>query len=197
HGVERDAGILDVGAGDRLPIVDRRRGGVPAVLRVQAVGEQDDDVLILVVWVLGRHGERRIGQRLPAERETDRLVGVAGGDHGIDLGVQRRPVVAQPHHLHRTGRILLGRELGAASTQNCRRRIQGVEVLVTVGDAAVPGVVVLRRPDRVVRLAGALAGIGVVAAGAVGGIPVGPVDPVRIVVAGAHIDVFYERNDRD
>src|SRR5205814_640782 len=75
--------------------------------------------------------------------------------------------------------------------------------IAAVGDAAVPGIVVVRRP-------GAAAGaFGVTktpapapapaapAASAVVGVPIGPVDPVLGMVYRVDVDVLDERNDRN
>ena len=78
-----------------------------------------------------------------------------------------------------------------------RRGIQRVIVLVAVPDAAVPGVVVLRRPGLAVVYAGGFCRVVVIAAGAVGGVPSREVDPVLVVVAGADVDVLGERDDRN
>src|SRR5262245_35146794 len=71
YGVDRDAGGLDVVARDLLPCIDRRFAGrvsvgIPAVRGVQTVSEQDDDVLICVIWIFRRDRERGAGQRLPS-----------------------------------------------------------------------------------------------------------------------------------
>src|SRR5262245_11514943 len=184
---------LDVAAGDRFAVVDRGLAGGPAVLSVQPVGQQDDDFLVLVAGVLRGNREGRVGQRLPTPGKPDRLVGVAGRRHGVDLAVQRGPVVAQAHDLHRTARILLGGELGAGD----RRGVHRVVVLVAIGDAAVPGAVGFPGPDLAVRKAGGLGLVGAVAAGAVDVVPIVPVDPVGGVVARAGVDVLAERDDRD
>src|SRR5262249_54368511 len=126
-----------------LAIVDRARARVPAVLRVDAVAQDDDDVLVLIALILGGRVERRAGgERLPAPGEPDRLVGVARRHHGVDLVVERVAVRALGHQRGGAAGILLGREQGAGR----RRRVQGVVVLVAIGDAAVPGAVTGRRP---------------------------------------------------
>ena len=139
--IERDPGTLDVvacllGAG-----VDRRLRGRETVLRVQAVGQQNDDLVVGVVCILRRNREGRGGERLKAPLQADGLVGVAARRHRVDLGVERGPVVAQRHQLHGTVVILLGREQGRLRSGR-RRRIGRVVVLIAIGDAAVPGAVI-------------------------------------------------------
>ena len=147
--IERDPGGLDVGAHQPLPRIDLAGVRGPAILRIQPVGQQDDDLLILIAGSFRRGIERiALRQGLPAPGETDRLVGVAVRRHGVDLRIERRPVVAQPHHLGRAGAVLLGREQGRGDTgqqvdvQRVRHGVPDVIVLVAVGDAAVPGVVI-------------------------------------------------------
>jgi hypothetical protein len=53
--IQVDVGRLDVRAGYRLAIIDIGLRAVPAVLRVQAVGQQNDHVGVLVQWVFGLH----------------------------------------------------------------------------------------------------------------------------------------------
>jgi len=78
------------------------------------VAQQDDHVLD--GRVLGR-GIQRIGrgQRLPAPRKADRLIGRAVGDHLIDRAVQRRKVEAQSVQRHRraVGIVSAGNMVGA------------------------------------------------------------------------------------
>ena len=95
HRIDRDAGCLDVIASLLLPGVDRRRVGVPAVLGVEAVAQQDDDLLVLVIRVDGRDAEGRRRQRLPAHLQADRLIGIADRLHGGNFVGQRGPIVAQ------------------------------------------------------------------------------------------------------
>jgi hypothetical protein len=62
--VQHNVGRLDVGTGQRLTVIDRILIGVPTVLRVQAVGQQDDDLCVLILTV---HGGR--GREWPAADE--------------------------------------------------------------------------------------------------------------------------------
>ena len=66
HRVDDDTSVLDVGAENLLPCVDLRRRvvsiTVPAVLRVEAVGQQDDDLFVGVSWVSRRDGEGGLRQ---------------------------------------------------------------------------------------------------------------------------------------
>ena len=74
--------------------------------------------------------------------------------------------------------------------------VQHIVVLVAVIDAAVPGAVAVGRPGAVLEMQLFSSGM-TIAASAVGGIPVGPVDPGRVDIAGADIDVDGERDDGD
>src|SRR5262249_17258634 len=111
---------------------------------------------------------RAVGQRLETPLQPDRLVGSPIWGHGVNLGIERGPIVAEAHHWHRAIRILLGRKQRAA---NARCSIGRVVILIPVHDAAVPGIVVLRRPRLAVRGAGAFVGICLIAAGTVVLIP--------------------------
>ena len=80
NGVEIDFGRLDVVAGDFLTCVNVRGIGVPAILRVQAVRHQNDDLLVFEVRIHGGHGERPAAdKRHPPDLQANPLIGVARG----------------------------------------------------------------------------------------------------------------------
>ena len=58
NGINRDVGGLGVVAEDPLPRIDLRSVAVPAVLGIEAVGKQDQGVLVSIVRVLGGRIER-------------------------------------------------------------------------------------------------------------------------------------------
>src|SRR5262249_34783574 len=142
-------------------------------------------------------------QRMPGPGQADGLVGIARRIHRVDLGVERVPVIGQAKERTGTGAVLFGREHGRRAAVN-RRGLVDVVALVAVHNTAVPGAVIVRRPragsgvpGAVVVLAGGLcrvtrprtnlsgctgarareAGAAPVA-GAVGGVPIAPVDPL-------------------
>ena len=164
-GVDRDPGVLDVLAGADPAarpvihaIVDRgglvRAVAVPAVLRVQTVGQEDDDLLVGVVRVLGRHGHRAAAdQRLPGPDQADRLIGAAVRIEVVDRGLHRGPIEVQPHHFRRAVAVLLRIEQRGRVARHRRRDllvVAGVRAgrrrAAAVGDAAVPVGVGFRGP---------------------------------------------------
>src|SRR5581483_5234078 len=65
---------------------------------VLAVGHQDDDLLHVRRAVGATVGEGRVGrQRVPAPDQAHGDVGLAGGGHAVDGGLEVGPVGAQPH----------------------------------------------------------------------------------------------------
>ena len=146
-------------AGDGFVIarhLDLRGIAVPAVLRVQTVGQQDNRILVGVVGILRRRIQRvGLGQRHPRPRHADALVSVPGRLHVADQGFERAPVVAERHDRLQirivvrlaiflvAGDIFFGREARRA-VRRCG--ILGVVVLVAVGNATGPLVVALGRP---------------------------------------------------
>jgi hypothetical protein len=70
----------EVITGDRFAGIDRILIVGPAVLRIQAVGHENDDVGVDVQRILGRRRRERpaTDQRGPAKLQADPLVGVAG-----------------------------------------------------------------------------------------------------------------------
>src|SRR6201999_795977 len=97
----------------------------------------------LIVRILWRDRKRFLGERLPRPRQADCLVGVSFRRHGIDLRIQRSPVVGQADHRDGAGIVLLSRkQFGLA----IRFVVCNVIVLITVHDAAVPGIVVSSLP---------------------------------------------------
>src|SRR5664279_2991320 len=87
---------------DGLNTLDRWYGSgsiaVPAVQRVEAVREQDNDVDIGVTGILGRRARRAAAdQRLPAPDQADRLIGGAFRIQAINLARYAGTVVAEAH----------------------------------------------------------------------------------------------------
>ena len=128
----------------------------------------------------------------------------------VDHGLERGPVVGQRHdrlqigaiaalQYFAAGDVFLGRKHASAHSPG-RRRVLGVVVLVAVGDAAGPGVVARPASRSLLLLRQELLSCSCLLH--VPGcrsirVPVGPVDPGLVVVAGADIDVLGEGNDRD
>ena len=154
NGVDGDPGSLDVGACAvagriRHPAVDQRVGAravaVPAVERIQAVAEQDDDLIIGIIGISGRRRKRSAAdERLPTPDQPNRLIGGAERIQIVDLGLHRRPIIIEARDDGRAVGILLGGKQRGSNACG-RRRYQPVIVparaggIAAVGDAAVPG----------------------------------------------------------
>ena len=156
---------------------------------------------------------RREELQKPSTCQSDALVGIAGRHQLVDSVLERGPVVGQRHDLAYVGggiRLAVLRDVTSTirrgiffrhnhrrSVRRGRLRVRDVIILRTVGDAAGP-LGLVRRPGpgrlaQTVRL-GRLAGIAARPPGRVLIAPEVPVDPGRILVAGAEVDVLGEGN---
>ncbi len=122
----------------------------------------------------------------------------------LTIAVSAAPVVAQRYGRSiRAGAVLFSRIEGGGGAGGGRGDVLVVVAaarrsgVATIHHAAGPGVMVVGRPGLAVRRAVALAiAVVRVAAAAVVGVPIGPVDPGRLVVGGVDVDVLHERHDR-
>src|SRR5262249_41321838 len=188
HGVDGDRGLLDVvagaaDAGHAVVDLGLRRAAVapPAILGVQTVAEQDDEVIIVVAGDLGGRRQRSAAhERLPAPDEADRLVGGSVRGQPVDEGLHRAPVVGEAAHRAGAGDVILigrpfrvGRGAGLVVLLVDAGRGRGGRAGdgATVHDAAGPGRVVVDDPGVLpavlrARLGRPGAGAGAIALGA-------------------------------